>query len=443
MVCPFYGKGGIVMFKSSFSGKAGALILAASIAFTGMSLPVFAESNVSGSEATISENDPFLETEDGEIEVTTGFGGDNGIVGGGNYVVKQNATISKICIGYPRSATITIEKDCTLTISNLFSVLSGDLTILGEGTLMLSSSCIDEIFINDNASLTIGQTGASGPTIRGADNKRPRISVGNSANTATLTINSGDLYLNGKADPSNLNDGIYIRGNVVINGGNVTVTGSKFGVYMERGSFQINGGLLDLKSDYGAIFGNNGQRVDIPEPSRYYFKSSATTDGDLADTTLETINANIRSYSIKRVQIYKKTYRVRFDTNGIGAAIGDQVVDSGRKAVKPADPITTGSTFGGWFIDSACTQAYDFNSPVSWDVTLYAKWTRVVNPSNPDNPNVNPSNPEDTTEVRKDPVQVNNFVERMYTKALKRASEEGGKNDWANQLLTGKSDGAA
>ena len=30
----------------------------------------------------------------------------------------------------------------------------------------------------------------------------------------------------------------------------------------------------------------------------------------------------------------------------------------------------------------------------------------------------------------------------MYTKALKRASEEGGKNDWANQLLTGKSDGA-
>ncbi|MCR5654065.1 MAG: DUF4214 domain-containing protein, partial [Lachnospiraceae bacterium] len=57
-------------------------------------------------------------------------------------------------------------------------------------------------------------------------------------------------------------------------------------------------------------------------------------------------------------------------------------------------------------------------------------------------PNQNNNQNQDQNEDRKDPEQVNAFVERMYTKALKRASEEGGKNDWANQLLTGKSDGA-
>ena len=51
------------------------------------------------------------------------------------------------------------------------------------------------------------------------------------------------------------------------------------------------------------------------------------------------------------------------------------------KLVKPADPTRDGYTFGGWFTDEACTQAYDFSTPVTADLTLYAKWTKnAVNP---------------------------------------------------------------
>ena len=52
-----------------------------------------------------------------------------------------------------------------------------------------------------------------------------------------------------------------------------------------------------------------------------------------------------------------------------------QSVDDGAKVVKPQDPERTGYIFGGWFADAAYTTAYDFDSEVTADLTLYAKWT--------------------------------------------------------------------
>ena len=39
-------------------------------------------------------------------------------------------------------------------------------------------------------------------------------------------------------------------------------------------------------------------------------------------------------------------------------------------------PIRTGYDFGGWYLDAACTQAYDTASQVKGSVRLYAKWTK-------------------------------------------------------------------
>lgn len=43
---------------------------------------------------------------------------------------------------------------------------------------------------------------------------------------------------------------------------------------------------------------------------------------------------------------------------------------------KSADPICAGYTFLGWFTDTALTQEFDFATPVTADMTLYAKWQR-------------------------------------------------------------------
>ena len=71
--------------------------------------------------------------------------------------------------------------------------------------------------------------------------------------------------------------------------------------------------------------------------------------------------------------------KVSFET-GEGSKVDFQTTADG-KLTKPADPTREGYTFGGWYTDEACTQAYDFSTPVAADLTLYAKWTK--NASNP------------------------------------------------------------
>ena len=70
------------------------------------------------------------------------------------------------------------------------------------------------------------------------------------------------------------------------------------------------------------------------------------------------------------------TYTVTFDANGHGTAPAAQNVESGKTATKPADPTETGWTFGGWYTEAACTNAFDFSTPITGAITLYAKWTK-------------------------------------------------------------------
>lgn len=78
--------------------------------------------------------------------------------------------------------------------------------------------------------------------------------------------------------------------------------------------------------------------------------------------------------------VKSQSHRVKFDAQG-GSATGDQTPASGSTVAKPADPTRDGYTFAGWYTDEACTQAYDFSTPVTADLTLFAKWTKnAVNP---------------------------------------------------------------
>ena len=67
-------------------------------------------------------------------------------------------------------------------------------------------------------------------------------------------------------------------------------------------------------------------------------------------------------------------YRVLFND---GATTLSVVTDlsSGDKLTKPETPVKDGYTFAGWYKDEACTQAWDFETGIPGDMTLYAKWT--------------------------------------------------------------------
>lgn len=69
-------------------------------------------------------------------------------------------------------------------------------------------------------------------------------------------------------------------------------------------------------------------------------------------------------------------YTVTFDSNG-GTSVDSQVVTSGATATEPVDPTRADYQFDGWFTDIEFTEAYDFSTPVTTDITLYAKWTEL------------------------------------------------------------------
>ena len=84
------------------------------------------------------------------------------------------------------------------------------------------------------------------------------------------------------------------------------------------------------------------------------------------------ISQNITLYA-RYVPVETQTYTVTFDSNG-GTEVPPQTVLEGEKATKPADPTTLSDEFDGWYIDKNFDKEFDFNTPITGDMTLYAKW---------------------------------------------------------------------
>ena len=68
----------------------------------------------------------------------------------------------------------------------------------------------------------------------------------------------------------------------------------------------------------------------------------------------------------------KSTYTVKFDLNGGDGNIADQKVKEGSTIDRPANPTREGYDFQGWLLNG---QAYDWNTPITGDITLTASWT--------------------------------------------------------------------
>jgi len=76
---------------------------------------------------------------------------------------------------------------------------------------------------------------------------------------------------------------------------------------------------------------------------------------------------------------------VTFDTDG-GSSVAAQTVNKGEKAARPQDPTKTDAdyyyTFDNWYVDANFGTVYDFDTPVTADLTLYAKFTAVSKDAN-------------------------------------------------------------
>ena len=94
------------------------------------------------------------------------------------------------------------------------------------------------------------------------------------------------------------------------------------------------------------------------------------------DFTQTTIAAD--GSSVVKIYYDRNTYTVTFNTND-ETAVDSQTVKYEARATRPAqDPAKTNYSFVNWYSDAELTALYDFDTPVTGTVTIYAKW-RLMN----------------------------------------------------------------
>ncbi|GHT80025.1 hypothetical protein FACS189467_1010 [Bacteroidia bacterium] len=104
----------------------------------------------------------------------------------------------------------------------------------------------------------------------------------------------------------------------------------------------------------------------------WYKEASCTTAWNFAS---DVVTANVTLYA-KWTEESVTTYTVTFNVQG-GSAVASQTIAQGEKVNQPANPTKAGYTFGGWYKEATCTNAWNFASNVvTANVTLYAKWTQ-------------------------------------------------------------------
>lgn len=135
-------------------------------------------------------------------------------------------------------------------------------------------------------------------------------------------------------------------------------------------SFESNGGAEAL-ADQTVEYGGTATAPAVPTKNGYtfggWYSDSGWTNGYSFATP---VTGNITLYA----KWTSNSFTVSFNSNG-GSAVTSQAVSPGSRAAQPAAPTWAGYTFDGWYTDLAGTNAYDFTTAVTADITLYAKWT--------------------------------------------------------------------
>ena len=145
--------------------------------------------------------------------------------------------------------------------------------------------------------------------------------------------------------------------------------------YDDFGNYLGDGAVLNGTSDWSGP-------IDAPEVDGYTFLGWAEEGGtvyapELLGNVVVAVPDDVTELTY--IAHYQKTpatqiHKVTFDDCLPSTTNQVVEVEDGKTVAKPADPVCAGWTFLGWYSDTALTQEYDFSTPVTSDMTLYAKW---------------------------------------------------------------------
>ena len=136
-------------------------------------------------------------------------------------------------------------------------------------------------------------------------------------------------------------------------------------------TFDSNGG-----SNVAAMETDKSGKIEKPEDPT---KSGFTFNGwylskDATGDSYDFNQAFTKDTTLYAGWVASNTYTVTFNTNG-GSTINNATTSNDGKITKPEDPIKDYYTFAGWYSDSDLTKEFSFDTVLTENITLYAKWT--------------------------------------------------------------------
>ncbi len=142
-------------------------------------------------------------------------------------------------------------------------------------------------------------------------------------------------------------------------------------------TFDLNYSGAPTASEVSVDLGSVVATPTVPTRTDYTFA------GWFEDAALSTpyefsvINADVTVYA-KWVDANAQTYTVSFDLNYTDApSVNSQNITEGAIISQPSVS-RVGYRFAGWFTDAELTTSFNITTPITAELTLYAKWTEAV-----------------------------------------------------------------
>ena len=279
---------------------------------------------------------------------------------------------------------------------------NGEITIPGGGTAQVGTSPSTTITVPEGGGTikpkpdgtvdvpggSIVQTGENGPEIT--------VGPGNGGNVGgdgTITVPDGGTVQIGK-DPAttitpptggevtpNPDGTVTVPDGTTVKPGDggpeVTVGPGNGGTVGDNGGVTVGGGETVKVGDTTVTLPEGGGTVK-PNPDGTIPLPGGTV---VAPTGKDPITVPDGGGTVNpgTGEVTLNVHTVTFDSQG-GSAVNPATATYGGKVVKPGNPTKSGYTFGGWYKESACTNAWNFDTDtVTGDMTLYAKWMKNNN----------------------------------------------------------------
>ena len=147
-------------------------------------------------------------------------------------------------------------------------------------------------------------------------------------------------------------------------------------------TYVLNGGNLSV--DAPKQYKSDSEDIILKKPVRqgYYFQGWYTDEHftNRISTITKGSSGNLTLYATWRKNVGSglggAVYYLRFNT-GEGTEIPDQLIHANFTATRPENPTLKGYTFSGWYTSQNYTEKFDFDSKITKNTVIYAKWVKI------------------------------------------------------------------